>query len=200
VWPPRYFLKKIKEGARTKANDTTHKQHTQTTHTTRHYTTTIWKKRKSQKRVTATHVVVTIVVPGQSRNPLQAQVAIWTPPPWAITNKIQTHDRRSLCSDVALVEHSRRSSNETTDPDHYAWGPCLIHRLTPLPRTRIPETALRASPPPSRHWDYHCTTRVNPRLHSHRPFTPPCQYGPSAPPQLQRTVRYMDLAHINNSE
>jgi hypothetical protein len=49
-------------------------------HTTIHHTTTTWEK--IQKKATATHAVVTNIVPGQSRNPLQAQVVIRTPPPW----------------------------------------------------------------------------------------------------------------------
>jgi hypothetical protein len=110
-----------------------------------------------------------------SRNPLQAQVTTWTPPPWDITIKLHTQSRRSLCSDVASAEHSRRSTNETNNSGHSAWWPCLIHRLTPLPRTRISETAKKGTPLLSHHQDHHCTKCANPRLHPHGPSAPPCQ-------------------------
>jgi hypothetical protein len=45
----------------------------------------------------------------------------------------------------------------TTDPGHSAWGPCHIHRLTPLSRTQITKTAMRAPPPPNHHRGHHCT-------------------------------------------
>jgi hypothetical protein len=44
---------------------------------------------------------------------------------------------------------SRRDTNENTDPDHYARGGSpLPPPRTPLPRTRISETAMRPSLPP----------------------------------------------------
>jgi hypothetical protein len=81
---------------------------------------------------------------------------------------------------------------KTTDPGHSAWGPCLIHRLTLLPKTRISETTLRATPLPSRHPDYHYmyTKCANSRLHPHGPSAPPCQHGPNTPPHPQRTRQH----------
>jgi hypothetical protein len=52
----------------------------------------------------------------------------------------------------------------TTDRGHSAWGPRHIHRLTPLPRTQISETAMRAPPLPNCHRDHHCTLQDSSNL------------------------------------
>jgi hypothetical protein len=70
---------------------------------------------------------------------------------------------------------------KTTDPDHFAWGPCPILRLTPLPRTMIPESALKATPSPNRRCSHHCTKHANPRLHPIGPVHLPANTDQSAP-------------------
>jgi hypothetical protein len=54
---------------------------------------------------------------------------------------------------------------KTTDPRHSAWGSRLILHLSPLPKTRIPETAQNAPPPPSRRRDHHYTKCATSRQH-----------------------------------
>ena len=63
-----------------------------------------------------------------------------------ITLKAHTHDRRSLCSSGASAEHSHHS----TDEKHWSWllgvgASPLPPPHTPLPRTQISETALKAT-------------------------------------------------------
>jgi hypothetical protein len=126
----------------------------------------------------------------QSRNPLQAQVATWTPPPWAITNKSHTLDRRSLSFDVASAEDSRRSTNE----NHWSWPLCV--GALPHPPTHTPAKD-------SDIWNYfesNTSAQLSPRSPLHQagqpeathPWTlsPPCQHGSSAPPQPQHTRQH----------
>jgi hypothetical protein len=73
---------------------------------------------------------------------------------------------------------------KTTDPGHSAWGPCLIHRLTLLPKTLISETTLRATPLP----------QPSPRLplHVHQmcqlEATPPWALCTSLPTRTKHTT------------
>jgi hypothetical protein len=57
----------------------------------------------------------------------------------------------------SISKHSHLSRGATTNPDHSACVAHLSHCLTPLPRTRISKTVMRASPSPSHHRVHHCT-------------------------------------------
>jgi hypothetical protein len=67
------FKKKQQITSRAEAKPTTHKQRTQTTHTTRHYTTSNWEKSQRSHHNLAPSSPT--LCHGQSRNPLQVQVA-----------------------------------------------------------------------------------------------------------------------------
>ncbi|CAN6327867.1 unnamed protein product [Urochloa humidicola] len=72
---------------------------------------------------------------------------------------------------------------KTTDLGHSAWGPRLSHRLTPLPRTQISETAKRAkaSTQLSLGSPLHHDRKLK-ASRTHGPSAPTWQHGPSAPP------------------
>jgi hypothetical protein len=79
-----------------------------------------------------------------------------------------------------------------------AWGPRLIHRLTPLPRTQISKTALRASPPSSWHRVHHCNLHASSRPQA--PMDPPHLDSntdhPHIPQHLQTTSTTTQAARL----
>jgi hypothetical protein len=119
---------------------------------------------------------------------LQGQVATWTPPPWANTNKPHIHDRRSLYS---VLRHSigRTLSSQSI--------------LTTLRGGLTSSTTSHSYAKNSDIWNYfesNTSAQLSPRspLHQARqpeathPWTlsPPCQHGSSAPPQPQHTRQH----------
>jgi hypothetical protein len=78
-----------------------------------------------------------------------------------------------------IVDHfdPEKFPGAPTDPGHSVWGSRRTHHLTPPPRTQISKTAMRPSPPPSRHGVHHCT--------KHHSSSPP---APMSPPHLDSNM------------
>ena len=144
---------------------------TQTTHANNTHNRTLrhHKLGEKPKEATVSCAIVANAVPHQ-RDPLQTIAATRNSSTMGKSPSSHTHDHRSPSPSRSSAEHSRRSD----DGKHWSWPLCmgaspLPPPRTPLPRTQISETAMRATPPSSRHRSHHRTMQ---RLKISEPMVP----------------------------